>query len=100
MRLPLLVLSAASVLYGQMCAPSPILPSGQITGVLDGTACSLSDSTPYVAYRLVYPVRGSAQASLTSPAATPLKVNLSAILRNAAGMQIASGSSISTPVEA
>ena len=94
-----MTLLTSGMVLGQTCAPAPLLPISQISGQLDGTSCSLSDATPYASYQLVYPVRGSMQASAANPSANPVNVSLSLILRNSAGSQVASGVSISTPVE-
>jgi hypothetical protein len=82
-------------LYGQMCAPVSIPPVGPITGSLDPTSCSLSDATPYAAYRLTLPGRGQMQIGLTPPVP-----NLNLLLQDATGAQIASGAAIQRQVEA
>jgi hypothetical protein len=94
MRLVYLVFLGFSPLYGQICAPMNILPVGQVSGQLDGSSCSLSDSSPYAAYRLVFPVRGNLQASVSAGAAT-----VGLILRDSTGAQIASGASVAQAVE-
>jgi hypothetical protein len=95
MRVLALLLLGSSTFWGQICAPSYVPPAGAITGQIDGSSCLLSDSTPYAAYNLVYPVRGSIQISQKT--ANPL---LALILRDSTGTQIASGASITSPVEA
>lgn len=95
MRLALLFGLGFSVLYGQNCAPSPILPSGQVAGSLDSNSCSLSDGTPYASYRLVLPGRGQLQTGLGSSAG-----NLNVILQDSTGAQLATGVSVQRQVEA
>src|SRR5581483_10089468 len=94
MRLPFLVLLASCMLHGQTCVSSAALPVGKISSQLDGTSCSLSDSTSYQSFQVVYPVRGIMQASVDAGPAT-----LGLILRDSTGTQIAAGGPISNPVE-
>lgn len=95
MRLGFLLLVLGSlVLQGQTCVPAYILQAGQVSGQLDGTSCSLTDGTAYIAYQLVYPARGNMQASLNAGNA-----NLTLILRDVTGAKVASGASINMPVE-
>jgi hypothetical protein len=94
-RLGLLVGLGLSALYAQDCAPSPILPVGQFSGSLAATSCTLSDGTPYAAYRLVLPGRGQLQTSL-NPSAT----NLNLILQDSTGTQLTTGASLQRQVEA
>jgi hypothetical protein len=94
MRFASLAFLGISTLYGQTCAPVAILPVAQVSGQLDGSSCSLSDSSPYAAYRLVFPVRGNLQASVSAGAAT-----LGMILRDGTGAQISSGATIAQAVE-
>jgi hypothetical protein len=95
MRLAFLAFLGISTLYGQTCAPVSILPVAQVSGQLDGSSCSLSDSSPYASYRLVFPVRGNLQASVNAGAA-----NLGMILRDGTGARISSGATIAQAVEA
>lgn len=94
MRLAFLAFLGISTLYGQTCAPVSIQPVAQVSGQLDGSSCSLSDSSPYAAYRLAFPVRGNLQASVNAGAA-----NLGLIFRDGTGAQIASGASVAQAVE-
>jgi hypothetical protein len=94
MRLAFLAFLGISTLYGQTCPPVAILPVAQVSGQLDGSSCSLSDSSPYASYRLVFPVRGNLQASVNAGAA-----KLGMILRDATGAQISSGATIAQAVE-
>ncbi len=94
MRLASLAFLGISTLYGQTCAPVSILPVAQVSGQLDGSSCSLSDSSPFAAYRLVFPVRGNLLASVNAGAAS-----LGLILRDGTGTQISSGANIAQAVE-
>jgi hypothetical protein len=82
-------------LYGQNCVPAPILPATAVSGILSNTSCTLSDGTAYTSYRLVLPVRGQAQLTLN-----PNPAGLNLMLRDGAGVQIASGSSLQQSLEA
>src|SRR5579863_2755971 len=82
-------------LYGQTCAPVSLPAAGSITGSLDTTSCSLSDATPYAAYRLTLPGRGQMQV-----AANPPVPNVILMLQDATGAQIASGAALQRQVEA
>ena len=95
MRLAWAVLVAAFCLHGQTCAPVRLLPSATVTGSLDGSSCQLSDGTAYQAYRLVLPDRGQVQTNLGGTTN-----NLTLILRDGDGRQLASGTSIQQPIEA
>jgi hypothetical protein len=90
----LLGLGLAS-LYGQTCQPSPMLPAGSVSGALDAASCTLSDGTPYTAYRLVLPVRGQGSLQLN-----PNPAGLNLILQDATGAQLASGPSLQRSLEA
>jgi hypothetical protein len=89
----LLGLSLVS-LYGQTCAPSPMLPAGAVAGTLGNSNCQLADGTAYAAYRLDLPARGSIALDLSTAN------DLILILRDAGGTRIDSGGSIHRPVEA
>lgn len=86
-----------------MCAPLPILPTGQVSGTLSAASCSLSDGTPYDVYSLVLPVRGQMQITLSTPPAeapaTPV-FSGSLMLQDATGAQMGSGAAIQQPMEA
>ncbi len=94
MRLVLALGLGFSCLYGQNCVPAPMLPAGQFSGSLGTGSCSLSDGTPYDAYRLVLPGRGQLQVQF-SPAVS----NLSLILQDSTGAQIASGATLQRQLE-
>src|SRR5579872_2591140 len=95
MRLVLVLGLGISALYGQNCAPAPILPAGQFNGSLGPGSCSLSDGTPYNSYRLVLPGRGQLQVALNSNV-----TGIGLILQDSTGAQIASGASLQRPMEA
>src|SRR5215469_712514 len=86
---------AALSVYGQTCQPVRMSAVGVVAGALDGSSCVLSDGTAYQAYSLVLPNRGQMQINLGNTSA-----NLVLMLRDSAGRQIASGSSIQQPLEA
>src|ERR1043165_6176805 len=81
-------------LFAQPCVPGRVLPAGSVSGSLDGSSCSLSDSTPYDSYRLDLPVRGQIRFELNASADFIL------LLRDARGAQLAAGPMIQRPVEA
>jgi hypothetical protein len=79
----------------QTCAPRlPLGPADAVSGSLDETNCSLSDSTLYAEYSLTVPTRGQIQLDGASSA-----FDLNLILRDVTGHQLASGASISQPME-
>ena len=91
-----LFVSAAAA---QTCAPLPLLPVAQVSGALGASSCSLSDGTPYDAYRLVLPARGAIAITLGSlSAAAPSGWNV--MLEDPTGAQIGSGASFAMPLEA
>ena len=85
----------ACTLYGQNCVPSAILPGSTVPGSLDTASCTLSDGTPYTAYRLTLPARGQAQWKLN-----PNPAGLNITVQDSTGAQIASGASVQRPLEA
>ena len=95
MRLGVLFFAALAVLSAQNCVPTAIPPGAQVSAVLDSTACTLSDGTPYVPYRLTLPVRGQLQLNLV-----PADGSAGVIVRDGSGMQVASGVAIQQAVEA
>ena len=95
MRLVLLLGLGISALYGQNCAPAPILPAGQFSGSVGPGSCSLSDGTPYNSYRLVLPGRGQLQVALN-----PNTTGVGLMLQDSTGTQLASGTSVQRQMEA
>jgi hypothetical protein len=95
MKLAGAFLFSLSVVAGQNCVPSNLLPAGQISGALSASSCQLSDGSAYDSYRLALPVRGEIQVGLTT---TP--GGLALILRDATGASLAQGASIQRPIEA
>lgn len=95
MRIVLLLGLGVASLAGQTCVPAPISPAGQVSGTLSAGSCSLSDGTPYDAYRLVLPTRGNVQIAMTPPVP-----NIVLMLQDSTGAQIASGVSLQRQVEA
>ena len=89
-----LALTATLNLSAQTCVPAALLPAGQGNGTLSASSCSLSDGTPYDAYRLTLPGRGQVQIGLNPPV-----TGLSLMLQDSTGAQIASGASIQRQVE-
>jgi hypothetical protein len=82
-------------LLAQDCAPvARILPTGTATGTLDTSSCQLLDTTPYNPYRLDLPARGQLKIQVSAGL-----TDLTLILRDATGAQLASGTSIATPIE-
>jgi hypothetical protein len=88
-------LLSLSVLSGQNCVPGSMLPAGQTNGALSASSCVLADGSAYDIYRLVLPVRGQIQLSLTTP---PAGVGL--ILRNISGTALAQGATVQRSIEA
>jgi hypothetical protein len=82
-------------MWGQTCAPLPVLPAGQTAGALSDSSCKLSDGTPYDSYRLVLPVRGQFQAHFDAAISNP-----AVILQDASGARLASGAAIQRQLEA
>ncbi|HEY2014364.1 MAG TPA: PPC domain-containing protein [Bryobacteraceae bacterium] len=87
-----LVLGLASA-FAQTCVPGRILPTGALSGTLDGSSCLLSDGTGYATYRLDLPTRGHIDITVSS-------AGLSLILRDSTGARIDSGTAVSRSVEA
>jgi hypothetical protein len=83
-------------LRAQDCAPvARILAAGSATGSLDASSCQLSDTTPYLPYRLDLPARGQWKVQVSAGL-----TDLTLLLRDATGAQLATGTSIATPIEA
>ncbi|HXS95353.1 MAG TPA: PPC domain-containing protein [Candidatus Limnocylindrales bacterium] len=82
----------APAALAQVCPSAPLASSGTVSGNLAVESCTLSDGTAYDAYRVVLPLRGQLQAALTGSA--------TAIVRDATGAQVASGTSLQTSLEA
>jgi hypothetical protein len=72
-----------------------VLPNGTVAGSLSAANCQLSDHTPYAAYRLDLPVRGQIKIESDGNAS-----DLLFILRDASGIRVDSGASLSRPIEA
>jgi len=89
MRLVLLTVLGTPLLFGQMCAPGRVVPSGVISGTLDDSSCQLSDATAYASYRLDLPARGSLDIALTTTQDFVL------LLRDGTGALAASGNAAS-----
>jgi len=79
--------------FGQTCAPTRLLPAGNVSGTLDNSSCQLPDATAYAPYRLDLPVRGQIALDLTTANDFIL------ILRDSTGAKVDSGLSIHRPVE-
>ena len=95
MRLLATLALALSALHAQSCVTDRILPLGGMSGTLSAASCLLADGSVYDAYRLDLPVRGQIQIDLN-----PSLAGWQMILRDESGAQIASGSSIHSPIEA
>jgi hypothetical protein len=90
----LLIIPGALSLYGQVCPPARILPSGAVNGRLDDSSCFLSDSTAYSAYRLDLPTRGEIEIALST------SEDFLLVLRDNSGAKLDSGATIGRPIEA
>src|SRR5437764_508993 len=74
MRLVLVLGLGSIAMWGQTCAPLPMLPAGQTTvaGALGASGCKLPDGSPYEAYSLSTFGGGTLTVSVSSDAFTPL----------------------------
>ena len=95
LRLGLILSLGLSALSAQTCVPAQILPGATATGTVGASDCTLSDGTPYAAYRLTLPVRGEAKFALD-----PNPAGLDLIVRDSTSTQVASGTAIAQALEA
>ena len=72
-----------------------VLLSGTVVDALDAFSCQLLDTTPYVPYRLDLAARGQIKVQVSAGL-----TDLTLILRDSAGVQLAAGPAINSPIEA